>query len=198
MRMESPLNQRLRRSPPDVVYTPIDVTSALSISGAVVAVTARSEDQLAATVELIESSGGRALAIAGDASDPQRVEQAVATVEAQIGPVDILVNNAGVPGEIKEEWLTDPEEWWRTLEVNLRGPYMFIRRALPGMIERHRGRIINISSGAALAIAPYIGSYTTSKAALSQYSNILARQLEDTGVAVFAYPESTDGQGWTT
>ena len=75
---------------------------ALSISGAVVAVTARSEDQLAATVELIESSGGRALAIAGDASDPQRVEQAVATVEAQIGPVDILVNNAGVPGEIKE------------------------------------------------------------------------------------------------
>ena len=117
---------------------------ALSISGAVVAVTARSEDQLAATVELIESSGGRALAIAGDASDPQRVEQAVATVEAQIGPVDILVNNAGVPGEIKEEWLTDPEEWWRTLEVNLRGPYMFIRRALPGMIERHRGRIINI------------------------------------------------------
>jgi NAD(P)-dependent dehydrogenase (short-subunit alcohol dehydrogenase family) len=160
---------------------------ALSKSGAAVAVTARSEDQLAETVKLIESAGGRAFAFAGDASDSQSVEQAVAAVEGKLGPVDILVNNAGVAGEIKEEWLTDPEEWWRTLEVNLRGPYMFSRRALPGMIERRRGRIINVSSGAALAISPYIGSYTTSKAALSQYSNVLARQLADTGVTVFAY-----------
>ena len=109
---------------------------ALSRSGAAVAVTARSEEQLAETVKLIESAGGRGLAIAGDASDPQSVEQAVTAVEGQLGPVDILVNNAGVSGEIKEEWLTDPEEWWRTLEINLRGPYMFSRRALPGMIER--------------------------------------------------------------
>ena len=69
---------------------------ALSAAGAVVAVTARSEDQLAETVKLIESAGGRALAIVGDASDPQSVEQAVTTVEEELGPVDILVNNAGV------------------------------------------------------------------------------------------------------
>ena len=160
---------------------------ALSKSGAAVAVTARSEDQLAETVKLIESAGGGALAFAGDASDPQSVEQAVTTAERQLGPVDILVNNAAVHGEIKEEWLTDPDEWWRTLEINLRGPYLFTRRALPGMIERRRGRIINISSGAALAVGPYHCAYSTSKAALSQYSNMLAKQLEDTGVTVFAY-----------
>ena len=160
---------------------------ALSKAGAVVAVTARSENELAETIGLIERAGGHGLAIVGDASDPQRVEQAVSAVEGQLGPVDILVNNAAVPGEIKEEWLTDPEEWWRTLEINLRGPYLFIRRVLPGMVERHRGRIINISSGAALAVGPYHSAYSTSKAALSQYSNILAKQLEDTGVTVLAY-----------
>ena len=160
---------------------------ALSAAGAVVAVTARSEDQLAETVKLIESAGGRALAIVGDASDPQSVEQAVTTVEEELGPVDILVNNAGSTGEFKEEWLTDPDEWWRTIEINLRGPYMFIRRTLPGMIERGRGRIINISSGVAIGGIPFTGSYTASKAALSQYSKNLAGQLDGTGVTVFAY-----------
>ncbi len=160
---------------------------ALSEAGAVVAVTARSEDQLADTVKLIEGSGGRAIAIVGDASDPQSVEQAVTAVEEQLGPVDILVNNAGAPGELKEEWLTDPDEWWRTIEINLRGPYMFTRRTLPGMIERGRGRIINISSGAAIGNLTFAGAYTASKAALSQYSKNLAAQLDGTGVTVFAY-----------
>ena len=107
---------------------------ALSKAGAVVAVTARSEDQLAETVKLIEGAGGRALAIVGDASVPEQMERVVTAVEGQLGPVDILVNNAGSIGELKEEWLTDPDEWWRTLEINLRGSYMFIRRRLPGMI----------------------------------------------------------------
>ena len=160
---------------------------ALAQAGSSVAVTARSEDQLAETVKLIESAGGRALAIAGDASNPQSVEQAVTATEQQLGLVDLLVNNAGVTGEIKEDWLTDPDEWWHTLEINLRGSYMFTRRALPGMIERGRGWIINISSGAALGRLPYASSYTVSRAAISQYSNILARQLEDTGVTVFAF-----------
>ena len=160
---------------------------ALSEAGAVVAVTARSEDQLAETVKLIEGAGGRALAFVGDASDPQEMEQAVTAVEDQLGPVDLLVNNAGSTGELKEDWLTDPDEWWRTLEINLRGPYMFIRRTLPGMIQRGRGRIINISSGAAIGDISLAGSYTVSKAALSQYSKILAGQLEGTGVTVFAY-----------
>ena len=160
---------------------------ALSEAGAVVAVTARSEDQLAETVKLIEGAGGRALAIVGDASDPQSVEQAVTAVEEQLGPVDILVNNAGSTGEFKEEWLTDPDEWWRTIEINLRGPYMFTRRTLPGMIERGRGRIINISSNAAIGNLTFAGSYTASKAALSQYSKNLAGQLDGTGVTVFAY-----------
>ena len=160
---------------------------ALSAAGAVVAVTARSEDQLAETVKLIESAGGRALAIVGDASDPQSVEQAVTTVEEELGPVDILVNNAGSIGEFKEDWLTDPDEWWRTIEVNLRGPYMFTRRTLPGMIERGRGRIINISSAVAIGNLFFTGSYTASKAALSQYSKNLAGQLDGTGVTVFAY-----------
>ena len=149
---------------------------ALAQAGSSVAVTARSEDQLAETVKLIESAGGRALAIAGDVSNPQSVEQAVTATEQQLGSVDILVNNAGITGEIKEDWLTDPDEWWHVLEINLHGSYMFTRRALPGMIERGRGRIINISSDAAFGDLPHIGPYTVSKAALSQYSNILDRQ----------------------
>ncbi len=163
---------------------------ALAEESVAVAVTARSKDQLAETVKLIESAGGRALAIAGDASNPQSVEQAVTATEQQLGPVDILVNNAGITGQVKEDWLTDPDEWWQVLETNLHGSYMFARRVLPGMVERGRGRIINISSGGAQAPVPHLGPYAVSKAAITQYSNILARQLEGTGVTVFAFAPS--------
>ena len=160
---------------------------ALAESGAAVAVTARSADQLAETVKLIEGAGGRAIAITGDVSDQGDVERAVSTTEQQLGPIDLLVNNAGVAGAMALGWEVDPNEWWRTLEINLRGPLLFARAVLPSMIARRNGRIINISSGAAYNRLAYLGAYCTSKAALTHWTNCLAGETQKYGVSVFAF-----------
>src|SRR5882672_10722196 len=76
------------------------VAEALAGAGAAVAVTARSEDQLAETVACIGSKGGTAIALPGDVSDPDSVTEAVHQVERQLGPVDLLINNAGISGPV--------------------------------------------------------------------------------------------------
>ena len=70
----------------------------------------------------------RTLARAGDVSQPDHVEAFSAAVEQELGPVGVLVNNAGVAGEYAPIAESEPEGWWRTLEINTRGPYLFCRR----------------------------------------------------------------------
>lgn len=121
---------------------------ALARAGAHGAVTARTTAPLAETVEMVERAGGRALALPGDVSAPEAVAHVVKTAESQLGPVDILVNNAGAVGPLGCSWEADPEDWWRTFEINMRGPFLYARAVLPGMVGRQRGRIVNVSSGA--------------------------------------------------
>jgi NAD(P)-dependent dehydrogenase (short-subunit alcohol dehydrogenase family) len=73
----------------------------------------------------------------------------VRQVEGALGPTDLLVNNAATPGPLGPMWEADADDWWHTLEVNLRGPYPCSRALLPGMIACRRGRIINLSTTAA-------------------------------------------------
>ena len=135
---------------------------------------------------MIEEAGGRAIVIPADVTDQQAVERAVATVAQQLGPVDLLVNSAGVPGPWTSTWEADPDEWWSTLNVNVRGPYLFAREVLRGMIPSRGGRIINISSvpGGGL---PYVGAYAAPKAALTALTYCLAGETKSFGISVFAY-----------
>jgi 3-oxoacyl-[acyl-carrier protein] reductase len=96
----------------------------LAKAGVAVAVVARSEDQLAETVKPIGSTGGRAIALAADVTDQQAVARAVAETERQLGPVALLVNSAGHGGQVGPVWEVEPDEWWRCVEVNLRGPFL--------------------------------------------------------------------------
>lgn len=89
---------------------------ALAAVGAAVSVTAKSRNQVEETVKSIEDQGGRAISVVGDISNPDDVERIVSFTEEQLGPVDLLVNNAGVGGEVKPDWDTDPQDWWRTME----------------------------------------------------------------------------------
>ena len=143
---------------------------ALALAGAAVAVTARSEDRIAETVKLIEEKGGKALAIAGDVIEQSDVERIVATTENAFGSIDILVNNAGIAGGIGKVWELEPAQWWRTLEVNLQGVILFSHTILKGMTARKHGRIINVSSGAAHNVLPYVSAYCASKAALTHFT----------------------------
>jgi NAD(P)-dependent dehydrogenase (short-subunit alcohol dehydrogenase family) len=163
---------------------------ALATAGAAVAVAARSADEIAETVSLVRDAGGRACAFQLDVVDATAIDSCVAAVEHELGPIDLLVNNAGVASPAGMDWEVDPSAWWRTLEVNLRGPFLCTRAVLPGMIVRRRGRIINISSSAAFGNNPSLSAYGVSKAALTHWSGRLAAQVEQDGVAVIAYAPS--------
>jgi NAD(P)-dependent dehydrogenase (short-subunit alcohol dehydrogenase family) len=163
----------------------------LAKAGSSVAVIARSEDQLVETVRQITDLGSRAISVTADVSDPGAVERMVLEVEKSLGSVDLLVNNAGLPGPIGPTWETDPDDWWRCLEVNLRGPMLCSRAVLPDMIARGRGRIVNVASGAGTFAIPYLGAYVTSKTALIRFTEILALEAGSHGVMVFAIEPGT-------
>jgi NAD(P)-dependent dehydrogenase (short-subunit alcohol dehydrogenase family) len=162
------------------------IALALAKAGAAVAVVARTEEQLAETVALIEGAGGRAIAFPADVTDRRAVEQMVAQVERQMGPVDLLVNNAGHEGQIAPFWEAEPDEWWRCIDVNLRGPFLCARTVVPGMITRRRGRIITTASGAALGRWPYASAYVISKCAVIRLTENLAAETREHRISVFA------------
>ena len=164
---------------------------ALASAGMHVVITARSESELRDTVREIEEEGGAATFIPADVTDPEATKRVIATVEQTVGPIDLLINNAGrlrALGDISE---IDAGEWWRELEINLRGPFLYTNAVLPGMIERGRGRIINVASGAGLRAAPKGSAYCVSKAALIRLTENTALETEPYGVKVFAIHPGT-------
>ena len=161
------------------------IAQALAGAGAAVAVTARSQDELNQTATLINEQGGRALAVMADITDRFSVEWMVAETERRLGPVDLLVNNAGVPGPVGPLWENDPDEWRRSVEVNLDGTFLCCRSVLPGMIERRHGRIINLTSGIGNRPHPYLSAYNIAKTAVTRLSETLAEETKPHGVLVF-------------
>jgi len=164
---------------------------ALAADGWAVAVLARSAEELAETVALIERAGGRARAFIADVTDAAAIERAFSEVERSLGPVDLLVNNAGVIGPLGPFARSTVADWWRTLEIDLLGQIVCAHRALPGMIARRQGRIVNIASGGGAAMLPYSSAYVTAKVALIRFSECLAAEVKAHGVSVFAMGPGT-------
>ena len=155
-------------------------------AGAQVAVTARSVSELTETVELIQQAGGRAVALPADVTDHHAVVGVVAATESQLGPIDVLINGAGSFQALGNAAQVDPAEWWREVEINLRGPFLCAHAVLPGMIARRRGRIINIVSAAGLQAIETVSAYGVSKAALIRLTEALAAETQPYGIAVLA------------
>jgi NAD(P)-dependent dehydrogenase (short-subunit alcohol dehydrogenase family) len=124
--------------------------------------------------------------LACDVTDPASVRAAVAEVVARHGTVDVLVNNAGinVEGRVADlEW----DAWRRCMDVNLGGTFLMSQAVAPVMQQAGRGRIINAASFA--AIVPSVGSaaYAASKAAVVQFTRVLASELGPWGITANAY-----------
>lgn len=162
------------------------VAQELARSGMIVAIVARTASELDETAARIAAEGGQALALSLSVTDEEAVRHMVATVERQLGPVDLLVNNAGLAGPLGPTWETATSDWWRCLEVNLRGPMLCANAVLPGMVARRQGRIINVASSAGLQGIAYASAYVTSKAALIRFSETLALETKAHGIRVFA------------
>jgi NAD(P)-dependent dehydrogenase (short-subunit alcohol dehydrogenase family) len=167
------------------------IAEMLAAAGAAVAVLSRSPEELSETVRLIQQQGGHASAYPADVTDEQAIESAIRAIEQSLGPIDVLVNNAGTPKPLAPFAESDITEWWRGMEVNLLGPIVCTRYVLPGMISRHRGRIINISSGAGAMAMTNFSSYVCSKTALVRFTECLALETSSHGIAAFAITPGT-------
>lgn len=170
------------------------ISQMLGKAGAAVAVIGQAEGPLEETTEAIKAAGGIAAPWSVDVTDGPQVTRTMAEVEAALGPITLLINNAGTNKGGGPIWLTDPDEWWRAMEINLRGPYLCSRAVLPGMLERGTGRIINMGSAVGLRAEPMASCYSTSKAALLRLTDCTAVGVEGAGVQVFAV---SPGWVWT-
>ena len=118
----------------------------------------------------------------------------VETAFAELGPVDLLVNNAGTMDAIGPAWQVDPDDWRRDIETSLFGAFNCSRAVLPGMVERGAGRIVNVSSGVATRAYPHASAYAAAKAALRSFTQSLAAETTEHGIAIFAI---SPGFVWT-
>lgn len=169
---------------------------AFARQGAMVALFARSPEKLKA---IAARHGDRMLAIAGDVALPEDIERLFAEVEARFGDCDVLVNNAGMidPRPVLD---TPPEAWDRMFAVNVRGTFIASRRALPAMVARRSGAIVNVASISGIpGPRKFSGfaSYNASKAAVIAFTEALAVETKAYGVRVNCVsPGSVDTPMW--
>ncbi|MGP3534042.1 SDR family NAD(P)-dependent oxidoreductase [Microbacterium sp. RD1] len=139
----------------------------------------------------IRDSGGTAYAYAADVTNPDAVRGLRESAERDAGPISALVNAVGILDR-KSLGDHDDESFARTIDVNLVGPFRIIREFAPSMVERGWGRIVNVSSIAAVTGYPY-PAYAASKAGLSNLTRSLVVDLWGSGVTANAIcPGITD------
>ncbi len=157
----------------------------LAGAGAHVAVAGREPETLRAVAREIEELGRRCCCVPLDIARTEEHAAAVAAVTRDLGPIEILVNNAGM--NVRKESLDyTPEDWDRVLDTNLKGAFFLTQEVGRGMIERRRGKVLNISSMTAFLGVPTVPAYTASKAALQQLTRMLAVEWAEFNIQVNA------------
>ena len=150
------------------------VAQALAAEGMAVGLIARSGEELCQSVALVEAAGGIAAAEVADVTDERSLGTAVERLRERLGPVEVLINNAGIVGPIGPAWEVDADQWWRTMDVNVRGTLLAMQLVLPEMVLRRSGRIVNLSSQAGVFRWPLVSAYSVSKAAVVKLSENMA------------------------
>lgn len=133
-----------------------------------------------------ELPGTRIIWRALDVTSPQDTTNFVAWAVRELGPIDVLVNNAGVYGPIGALEEIDWDKWVNAININLMGSVLMARAVVPGMKQRKRGSIIQISGGGATAPLPRLTSYAASKAGIVRFVESLALELSEFNVLVNA------------
>ncbi|MEX3841818.1 2-hydroxycyclohexanecarboxyl-CoA dehydrogenase [Paraburkholderia sp. BR10882] len=151
--------------------------------GARVAVLDLSLEAALKVADEILEKGGQALALRCDITNRAEVETALEQVQAQLGPVDVLVNNAGWD-VFRPFTKTEPAQWDKLISINLTGALHMHHAVLPGMVERKRGRIINIASDAARVGSSGEAVYAACKGGLVAFSKTIAREHARHGITV--------------
>jgi NAD(P)-dependent dehydrogenase (short-subunit alcohol dehydrogenase family) len=139
------------------------------------------DGELQAVADEIQKLGRRSLAIQTDTSKKRDVENLVQKVVDQFGGIDILINNAGII--IKSPLLDIPEDDWdKLMSVDLKGYYLCSQAAGRRMVERKKGKIINVASQYAFKVTPGMGVYSIAKAGVVMLTRALAQELGSYGI----------------
>jgi 3-oxoacyl-[acyl-carrier protein] reductase len=160
------------------------IAERLAREGATVAIADIDEAGAGRSVERIAAVGGQAFALQVDVSDPTSARAMVETVVERAGRLDILVNNAGINGPTVPVVDVSVEEWRRVLSIDLDGVFYCCKAAVPHLVRRGYGRIVNIASIAGKEGNPNHSPYSTAKAGVIGFTKSLGKELATTGVLV--------------
>jgi short-subunit dehydrogenase len=157
------------------------IARALAKEGVNLSLAARSEVELEAVRTEMAALGVKAIATKCDVTNAEDRARLLERTESELGPVDILINNAGIDPATRFETV-DPDDLVRTLDVNLIAAMLLTRSVLPGMLERERGHVVNIASGAGKVGVAYAVAYATSKHGLVGFTNSLRSEYDKSPV----------------
>jgi NAD(P)-dependent dehydrogenase (short-subunit alcohol dehydrogenase family) len=159
---------------------------ALGAAGADVALAGRALDDLRSAADEVAKHGVRAEVFQAELREPAAIERLVTDVLGAWGRIDVLVNNAGISGVEKSFLELTAADWDDCLAVDLRAPALLARAAARSMVERRRGRIINVASIGGITPLARMAPYCASKAALVQLTRVMALELARHNVQVNA------------
>lgn len=152
--------------------------------GASVVVAGRTEPKLQETVRLIESAGGRGLAVVCDVRKEDEVKAALEKTKQAFGRLDIAVNDAGVDEKASPSADQSTEEWKRVIDTNVLGTFLCTKHEVPLLLEQGGGSIVNISSGAGIIGVKGQSAYVTSKHAVIGFTRSVALDYVEQGIRV--------------
>ena len=132
----------------------------------------------------LRSGGADVVTVIGDVGEAETAKRAVEEAMSKWGRVDVLVNNAGIGGDVGNIWELPVEEMDRVYRTNLRGVFLFTHYAVPPMLERDYGRIVNIASIAGKEGNPRMVPYSATKAAVIGLTKSVGKELATTGIRV--------------
>lgn len=152
-----------------------EIAAVLAAAGADLLISGRDASGLARTQQTVEQLGRRCHAIQADLRRSEEVLGLADQALAHYGTIDILVNNAGLVF-VEDLLHTTLEHWEETQAVNLRAPFLLAQKLVPGMIHQNRGKIINISSVAAVLAPEGHAAYSASKGGLNLLTQTMAAE----------------------
>lgn len=147
----------------------------LADAGSAVTLISRSAAALKRVAQDVQQRGGAALAFEADISDADACQAAVLKTLERFGKLDALVNNAGIIEPIAPVAGADTKRWQYNVAVNLLGPF-YLTRASIAELRKRKGRIVNVSSGAATLTVEHVSAYCAAKAALNHFTRVLAAE----------------------
>lgn len=153
------------------------------------------QQALDALAEKAAGGSARVAPLAGDVTDPTLAPRAVELAQSEFGGLDILVNNAGMGSAMVPLWEIELGTWRKDIEVNLTSQFMMLKAAIPVLIDRGYGRIVNTASAAGMEGHALSSPYAAAKSGVVAMTKAVGKELATKGVIVNAIAPALIGSG---